>query len=275
MLKKAYIEITDVCNLSCSFCHGTKREKAFLSPADFRIFAEKIRPHTEYLYLHVLGEPLLHPQLDEILSVCDALQYKVTVVTNGLLLKEKADVLVSHDCLYKVSVSLHAYEANALKISLDEYLDGILHFADRRKDGTLLVFKLWNEGGENKRNEEILSRLRARFPLYEETRGGYKLDQRVFLDLAHRFVWPDLREREIPPRFCMALRDQIAVLCDGTAVPCCLDAEGEMALGSLYTDSVSDILSSGRAQNIVKGFSVGKPVENLCKHCDFAKRKFG
>lgn len=275
MLKKAYIEITNVCNLSCSFCHGTKREKAFLSPADFRLFAEKLRPYTKYLYLHVLGEPLLHPQLDEILSVCDSLESKVTLTTNGIRTNEQKRVLLSHNSLYKLCFSLHAYEANALRISLDEYLEGILRFAKEKPDGMLLVFKLWNEGGENERNAEILSRLRARFPLYEETRSGYKLDENVYLDFAHRFIWPDPGEREREPRFCMALRDQIAVLCDGTAVPCCLDAEGELRLGNLYTDSVSDLLSCERAQTIKKGFSEGKPVENLCKHCDFAKRKFG
>ena len=48
-LKKAYLEITNVCNLSCDFCPGTRREPGFLSPENFQLLAGRLRPHTEYL----------------------------------------------------------------------------------------------------------------------------------------------------------------------------------------------------------------------------------
>ena len=59
MFQRVYVEITNVCNLRCSFCPGTAREGKFLDPAEFRVLAEKLRPWTDYLYLHVMGEPLL------------------------------------------------------------------------------------------------------------------------------------------------------------------------------------------------------------------------
>ena len=77
MLKKAYLEITNVCNLSCAFCPGTRREKGFLTPEGFGLLTGKLRPHTEYLYLHLMGEPLLHPQLGEILARAEALGFRV------------------------------------------------------------------------------------------------------------------------------------------------------------------------------------------------------
>ena len=89
MFQRAYVEITNVCNLRCSFCPGTAREKKFLDPADFRVLAEKLRPWTDYLYLHVMGEPLLHPALGEILDICDALGLRVCVTTNGVLLPSR------------------------------------------------------------------------------------------------------------------------------------------------------------------------------------------
>lgn len=63
MFSRMYLEITTCCNLSCSFCPGTKRPAAFLSPENFHTLAAKLRPYGEHLYLHVMGEPLLHPQL--------------------------------------------------------------------------------------------------------------------------------------------------------------------------------------------------------------------
>ena len=76
MFSRMYLEITTCCNLSCSFCPGTKRPAAFLSPEDFRTLAAKLRPYGQYLYLHVMGEPLLHPQLPELLEICRALGFR-------------------------------------------------------------------------------------------------------------------------------------------------------------------------------------------------------
>lgn len=275
MLRKAYIEITNVCNLNCAFCHGTARPPKFLSPADFRLFAEKIVPHTPYLYLHVLGEPLLHPDLDAILSACDDLGAFVTVVTNGTRIEKAADTLLSHPCLYKIAFSLHAFDPNFPDGDPGAYLAPILSFAKRAAPKTIVLYKFWNGGAEGKSDAVLRQMLREAYPRYEPTRGGYRLDENVFVDEADRFSWPDPAEKETPPRFCMALRDQIAVLSDGTVVPCCLDADGHIPLGNLYTDSLDKILSSARVRALVRGFSEGKPTETLCRSCGFAAARFG
>ena len=83
---RCYLEITNRCNLSCSFCPKTKRPARTLSPAEFRLLAEKIRPYTDYLYLHVLGEPLMHPELETLLGICGELNFRVVITTNGTLL---------------------------------------------------------------------------------------------------------------------------------------------------------------------------------------------
>ena len=277
MLKKAYVEITNVCNLACPFCRGTARQPYEMAPTDFYTVAAKLRPYTDYIYLHLLGEPLRHTRLDEILAICKELRYKVTVVTNGTLIGRAAPVLLDCGCLYKIAFSLHAYEANALPQPLEDYLMPILRFArESAQTGVINVLKLWNGGGRNALNETILRRIEAYFdsPLAPH-RGGYTVTQNVFIDLADRFTWPDLAAGETPPRFCMALRDQIGVLADGTAVPCCLDADGALRLGSLLTDGVEEILNGERAKRIKEGFSQGRAAEPLCRRCDFAKRRFG
>lgn len=277
MLKKVYVEITNTCNLACGFCRGTGRAPRETDPAEFAVIAAKLRPYTEYIYLHLLGEPLTHTRLEEILATCREMKYKVTVVTNGTLMGEKAAVLRDCGCLYKICYSLHAYEANALPLSLDAYLSPIFDFArTSAKTGVINVLKLWNGGGQNALNEEILQKIHAYFGTQPTpARSGFTVTQNVHVDLADRFGWPDLAADETPPRFCMALRDQLGVLADGTAVPCCLDADGALALGNLLTDGVEEILHSPRAKRIKEGFSQGKAEEDLCRRCDFAKRKFG
>ena len=112
MLKRAYIEITNICNLACSFCPGTKRPGRMMTAAEFCLLAEKLRGRVKYLYLHVMGEPLLHPELRGILSVAEELGFKVCITTNGTLLAKQEETLAAAPALHKISVSLHAMEGN-------------------------------------------------------------------------------------------------------------------------------------------------------------------
>ena len=127
---RCYLEITNRCNLSCSFCPKTKRPARTLSPAEFRLLAEKIRPYTDYLYLHVLGEPLMHPQLEGLLDICRELSFRVVITTNGTLLPAQETMLLSSPALYKINVSLHSFEANAPG-DFGAYLSGCFSFAKK------------------------------------------------------------------------------------------------------------------------------------------------
>ena len=273
--KKIYFEITDVCNLNCSFCHGTVRGKGFISVNDFRRAAGKLRPYSDYIYLHVMGEPLLHPALEEILSACRGLDYKTAITTNGTLLKEKGDMLISSGALYKVSVSLHAPEANGISAAaVSDYLSEVCSFAQKAADSGIIVsLRLWNGGGQNRMNEDIESELHRAFPgEYTENRRGLTLRKNVYLEYGEKFDWPDRSADKRDVRFCMGLRDQIGVLFDGTVVPCCLDADGSMPLGNIFTDEPEDILSSAKAKAIYDGFSNGHAAEELCRHCGYAEK---
>lgn len=277
MLKRAYVEITNICNLRCNFCPGTRRPGRFMPPEEFRLLAERLRGRAAYLYLHVMGEPLLHPQLREILDVASELGFRVCVTTNGTLLPEKGETLLSAASLHKVSVSLHSAEGNGTA-ELEDYLRAVWDFAVRLTAiGGICALRLWNIGGAQERNEEILSFLAERtgvwpLALPQPRRGSWRLGERLYLEQAEKFDWPDLNAPETNPRFCLGLREQAAVLCDGTVVPCCLDHEGDIPLGNLLEQSLEEILDSPRARALVRGFSDGKPSEALCRRCGFATR---
>lgn len=278
-LKKAYLEITNVCNLNCAFCPGTRREPGFLSPDGFQTLAARLRPHTEYLYLHLMGEPLLHPQLEELLSRGEALDFKVMITTNGTLLPEREALLCGSPAVEKVSISLHSFEGNGGGEPSD-YLEKCLHFARRAADaGKKCALRLWNlDGadtrGANRQNDDILSVLKAAFPNpWKAGRRGTTLAPNIFLEWGEKFDWPDLSAPEGDrPVFCYGLRDQVGVLWDGTVVPCCLDHEGDVPLGNLYRRTLDEILDSPRARALYEGFSRGEAAETLCRRCGFARR---
>ena len=277
MFKRLYVEITNVCNLRCDFCPATARPSGFMSAEDFRSLASKLRPYGAYLYLHVMGEPLLHPALWEILDAAAARGFRVCLTTNGTLLPQRTDVLLSASALHKVSVSLHSFEGNG-GAKIGGYLDGVLDFCDRAAaQGVLCALRLWNEGGSNRLNgavEEYLSRRLGldAASLPRDRRGNRTLSKNLFLEPGERFDWPSPVASERSTSFCHALHEQVAVLWDGTVVPCCLDAEGRMALGNLFSQDLDEILSSPRAQAIRRGFSERRPSEALCRRCGYAER---
>ncbi len=274
MLRKAYLEITNICNLSCSFCPGTKREKRFMTPENFRVLAAKLRPHTQYLYLHLLGEPLLHPQLEKILKIAAELDFKVIITTNGTLLDKQAEILLASPAVHKLNISLQSFEANSRGV-LDEYISLCTAFAAKAAAlGKICLLRLWNNNGLDSLNERIEGLLENCFPKpWRESRGSRSLAERVWLEPGDKFDWPDMgAEDRGDACFCYGLRDQVGVLCDGTVVPCCLDHEGDVALGNLFEQSLDEILSGPRAKAIYDGFSCRQAVEELCRKCGYARR---
>ena len=282
MIKKAYFEITNLCNLSCSFCPKTKREKKFVSLEEFEKVALKLQGKIEYLYLHLMGEPTLHPKLAEILDLSGKLGFKVIITTNGTILREKGDILLKADSVYKISISVHSFEANdSLSVDMDDYLDSCFEFSGKASEkGKICVFRLWNlDGettmGENDKNPYILDRMRRFFgEKWSETRSGKRLASKIFLEYGERFEWPDPEANEIcaEERFCHGLRDQIGILCDGTVVPCCLDSEGTIRLGNIFESSFEEIINSPQAVAFYDSFTKRKSPHRLCDNCGYAKR---
>lgn len=275
MPNKAYLEITNICNLSCSFCHGTKREPKLISVEEFTLAAKHLRPFADYLYFHLLGEPLLHPELDKFFSIAHSLGFKVNITTNGTLLSKREDVLLLAESLRKVSISLHCYEVNSIGMTMEEYLEMCFDFCKKCADkGIIAVMRLWNKGGADSMNSQILSKMHEAFSgEWKELYSGFKLQEYVFLEWGQLFEWPDEDAEDFgSDHSCYGLRDQVGVLCDGTVVPCCLDAEGVINLGNIFENSIEDIISAPRAENLKKSFQTRNITELLCRRCGYAAK---
>ena len=274
MPNKAFLEITNACNLSCSFCHGTKRPIRYISREEFTRAATELRPFADYLYFHLMGEPLCHPALERFLQLAGDAGFKVILTTNGTLLEKQKEVLLNASGLHKVNISLHAFEANDLDVPFEEYLRRCFAFGQAAEGKKLVVYRLWNQGGADAKNAEILTSMEQFFPKpWKEDRRGIRIGEKVFLEYGDKFDWPDLTAEDGGDCvFCYGLRDQIGVLCDGTVVPCCLDHEGDIRLGNLFESSMEEILNTARAKDIYEGFRNKKASEELCRKCGYARR---
>ena len=272
--RKVYLEITNRCNLACSFCPGTTRVPRALDEAEFALLAERVSGFAEYLYFHLMGEPTAHPQLPRFIEIARELHMKPIVTTNGTLLSKRADEIIGA-APYKINISLHAFEANTPGMSFEDYISGCLDFAEMASEsGIITVLRLWNlegraHGALNEKNGQILDMMHSKFPSeWVKTRSGERLRERLFLEWGDKFDWPDT-DAEILSEdgFCYGLRDQIGVLCDGTVVPCCLDSNGDIPLGNLFEKPLDEILATERARAIYDGFTAHKCREDLCKRC--------
>ena len=283
--KKIYIEIINQCNLSCRFCPATKREAGMMTPKQFRQVIEKIRPYTDYIYLHVKGEPLLHPQLKQLLEIAAQFGLQVNLTTNGTLLKTTEPVLFAMP-VRQINISLHSFEANTVQsgslpsgLDYDGYITQAIEFARAyAKVGSIVCFRLWNQASDDD-NSSLLNRLIEAFgdtgsssPSDFRTKD-MPLAPKIFLSFDRQFQWPDL----LAPDFgsfgtCQGLKTHLGILCDGTVIPCCLDGNGIIALGNIFTENMETILNTPRSRSILEGFRTKNITEPLCRRCGYRTR---
>ena len=284
--KKVYIEITNICNLSCSFCPKTKRKKSVLSVDDFKKVLSEVKPYSKYIYFHLMGEPLLNENLEKFLEIAYEEGFKVNITTNGTLLPRAKDILLKAKALRQVNISLHSFEANDNNILFNEYFNSVFEFVKEANETTDIIcaMRLWNMDsnvlkGENNLNKQIIDEISSILG-YEgninevlERDNRVKIKDRMYLNGAEKFQWPAMDVEPFGDEgFCHGLRDHFGILVDGTVVPCCLDGEGNIPLGNIYETPLKDILEGERARKIYDGFSGRKRVEELCKRCGYSER---
>lgn len=285
--KKIYIEITNACNLECDFCPQTRRNLEFMDIKTFGNILKQIRDYTDYVYFHVKGEPLLHPELDKFLDLSNNAGFKVNITTNGTLINKVKDMIITKPALRQINFSLHSFDGNKMNESKQEYIGNILSFTKEalNRSDMLISLRLWNldEDNEvnlrNERNDDILRIIEKEFSLPYKiqdkimTERGIKIADRLYLNQDYQFKWPDVeQEEDNKTGFCYGLRNQVAILVDGTVVPCCLDGEGVINLGNINTTSFSEIVQGERARNIIAGFTRREAIEELCRKCEYKKR---
>ena len=273
MYSRVYVEITNICNMNCSFCHGHSRPLKRMTADEFSVILEKLNGHTNYIYYHLMGEPLTHPDLPLFLKMAGERGYKSVLTTNGTLLDKCGDSILESG-LHKVSLSVHSFE-DGTEESFLKYMKTLSDFAKKANDnGVIVVFRLWNKGFDGGRNELIVEYLKNNIQgEWKDNSKGMRIREKMFLEWGDRFAWPDknadIQGDEV---FCYGLRDHFGILCDGTVVPCCLDSEGTINLGNVFNENIADILSSERAKNMKYGFDCRRATEELCRKCGYAQR---
>ena len=263
MYKKIYIEVTNICNLNCLFCPGNTRDKEFMEINKFKYILNSLKGYTKYLYFHLMGEPLMHPEINKLIDLGSD-SFKINITTNGYYINR----IENNSNIHQINISLHSFDEKNGK-SLADYLNDIFVSADKLQiNNTIISYRMWTN---NHYEKEIIAALEKKYNI--KISGNTKLNDNVFLEYATEFIWPDINNNYCRKHgTCMGLRTHFGILVDGTVVPCCLDYNGKLKLGNIFTESIEDILNSPNAKAIKEGFLNNKKISEMCQHCNFYDR---
>ena len=147
-------------------------------------------------------------------------------------------------------------------------------------ENVIISYRLWNLKNikENKVNNNIIKEIEKYYNIQNlkqklMEKDFVQLRKNIFINQDIVFTWPDKnKETIIEKGRCLALKEQIAILVDGTVVPCCLDNDGDIPLGNILEKKLEDILESSKSVAIKKNFENNIITCKLCKTCGFLKR---
>lgn len=268
--KRVYIEIIDYCNLDCRFCLPLTRPKGKMTEEQFCHLLDEIKPYTDYVYLHVKGEPLLHDELSRFLDLAYDKKIHVNMTTNGVLLNNQTTMLLSKPAIRQINISLHAL-GEMVKSKQIDYLKHLVLFlqAVKEQGEKLVSLRFWL--GNNPLKESVIQVLNEAFSIHI-TDDTTVLFDRVFLSYDEEFIWPEASTIKSPYQNCLGLKDHFGILVDGSVVPCCLDGNGKVVLGNLFQQPLSQMMESENWTQVSKSFINRKNLPELCEFCQYKNR---
>jgi radical SAM protein with 4Fe4S-binding SPASM domain len=283
---RAYVEVTNVCGLSCTFCPPKTQPTLTMAPDTFRKVLRELKPYTDEVALHLMGDPMVLSNLREDLDTASEEGMRVMITTSGFYLDESRRAVLFHPSVRQVNISLNSFNKNSVSRSFEAYIEPILAFCTEKlaRGGEFFInLRLWNldeAQSDGEFNRMVFELLEQRFSLANGSiaassggeRGSVRLAPKILLHFDRYFEWPSLSAPVHGDGYCHGLSGQIGVLSDGRVVPCCLDAEGIMELGNLTETNLDKILSSKRSSAIIRGFGERRAVEELCQKCSYKDR---
>jgi radical SAM protein with 4Fe4S-binding SPASM domain len=289
MMKKKFskvnIEISNICNLQCSFCPEVLRTKKMMDVELFRKIIQQVKPLTDQVCFHLMGDPLVHPKLSEFVEICSEYEMPIFFVSNGVLLKDSTIDLLMHSSFRQLNFSLHSFFDNYPDKNPDLYLKKIFDLTEKAfliRPDLYINYRLWNlqeTRGHQLKNTEMLRKIMLRFDvsLISEVdvkkNKSHHIKNRLYMHYDTEFTWPTLELPSLGEKgTCYGLSNHFGILADGTVVPCCLDKEGKIPLGHLNDSDLDTILNSEKAQSLLKGFKSNRLVNPLCQRCNYIER---
>ena len=282
---RIYIEITNFCGLSCSFCPTKTLVNNEMDLDFFESVIVQAKSYTKEIACHVVGDPLTQANLHAYLDIIHIHGLKAMLTTSGYFLKKHSYDTLFHPCIKQINISLNSFNKNDTSLTFEQYITPILKLCEEkllREEELFINLRVWNLDemmSEFSFNETLFNRLNETFNtslniknIYNEHPKNIRLASKVLVHFDNYFEWPSLNNKNYGHGTCQGLKSHIAILASGKVVPCCLDCDGIIELGDLHMHSLEDIVTSKRAVNMLDGFKEGRAIEELCQKCSYKER---
>jgi len=282
---RIYIELTNVCGLSCSFCPTKELPSKEMDLVFFESVIKQAKNYTKEIACHVVGDPLTQSNLHEYLDIIHKYGLKAMLTTSGYFLKKHAYDTLFHPCVKQINISLNSFNKNDTSLTFEQYITPVLALCENkleREEDLFINLRVWNLDemmSERTFNETLFSKLSETFDtllllenIYKERPKSIRLASKILVHFDNYFEWPSLKNKNYGDGTCQGLQSHIAILASGKVVPCCLDCDGVIELGDLHEKSLAEIVTSKRARSMLNGFKEGKAVEELCQKCSYKDR---
>ncbi|WP_139452036.1 radical SAM/SPASM domain-containing protein [Campylobacter armoricus] len=279
--EKIYIELSDICGLKCDFCPTQKAQRKSMSLENFEKICKSVHNHAKLFTFHVLGDPLRILNLKEYLKIALKFNMQIELTSSGFYFdNEKINLVLNYKNIHQINISLGAFLSQS-RVDLSEYFNPILKLIFlhlEKKNNSFINLRLWNLDKNftpPSENEKIYKFLEQVFKVKIQTQKiKNRLERHIILHQAKLFKWPSLKDEVIREKgYCYALNGQIAILSDGSLVPCCLDAKADMKLGNCFEKDFNELLKSPLYIELKEGFKQGILKAELCKRCNFLNLK--
>lgn len=263
--KKVYIEICNGCNLNCDFCIKNSRQVKYIKRDEYEYIINKIAGYTKEIYLHVLGEPLMHKDINYFIDYANNMGILVNITTNGYLINKIKD----NKNIHRLNISMHSFNSR-YGIEIDEYIDNVFYVVDNLRDKTFVSLRLWVKTENTKKILEYINKRYGTKILKIDNNKKIKISNNLIIDSFHEFIWPDINNSYYNENGrCNGLIDHFGILSTGEIIPCCLDSKGIINLGNIYQDNLEDVFNSKLVKEMREGFLNNKKCQELCRHCSF------
>ena len=282
---RIYVELTNVCGLTCSFCPTKSLPSKEMDLEFFDDVMRQAKVYTKEIACHVVGDPLTQSNLGDYLDIIHKHGLKAMLTTSGYFLKKHSYETLFHPCVKQINISLNSFNKNDTTITFEQYIKPILALCDAklaREEELFINLRVWNLDemmSERTFNDTLFKRLSLGFnvgldmdSIYQERPKSIRLAAKILIHFDNYFEWPSLNNKNYGHGTCQGLQSHIAILANGTVVPCCLDCDGIVELGNLHKSGLNEILGSKRPVNMLEGFKEGKATEELCQKCSYKER---
>ena len=282
---RVYIELSNICGLSCTFCPPKSRPNHTMPLEFFENILLQLKPYTKELAYHIVGDPLVLSNLDAYLDRTHQHGFRVMLTTSGYFLHKKELHTLLHPAIKQINISLNSYNKNNMPLSFEAYMQpivGLCHLKQTMRKSLFINLRIWNMDeaqSEKIFNTSLFAYLEKTFgtslhvnTIYQEKPKSIRLDEKILLHFDNYFEWPSLEKESLTHGTCQGLDSHFGILSDGRVVPCCLDKDGIITLGDLHVNTLESILQNKQTRSIIEGFKQGLATEILCQKCTYKQR---